>query len=111
MPDGKYGRIFTEEDVREILVFACDDNKLSAGEAMNDLVHSKHSPVQTRFPADEPIFVLRGQDRLALGAIQHYYHRCMGRLRPQALLTEVERALKAFEQFRADHPDRIKYPD
>jgi hypothetical protein len=63
-----------------------------------------------RVPADEPIFILRARDMLALLALDAYQgalreHGCdADRIRQHA---EV---VKEFENFMTVHPDRMKQP-
>lgn len=60
-------------------------------------------------PDDEPVFILRGQDRLAEHAIESYCELCVGSA------DETGRAaysrMEEFTEFAQRHPERMKTPD
>lgn len=62
------------------------------------------------FPADEPLFLLRGQDQLALNAVWHYYETCkkMGQLQHAEAVYMVWLQMAQWQQ---EHPERVKLPD
>ena len=57
-------------------------------------------------PDDEPVFILRARDRHALAAIQFYKELVEVDHHAQA----IQETIEAFEQFAAEHPDRMKEP-
>lgn len=84
---------------------------------------AKYGVVTVENPADsmlddvvEPVFVLRGQDALALGTLARYLNSASTvedrERRPSAefieLLSEV---IDSFADFAAVHADRVKIPD
>lgn len=97
----KYGRLFTEDDVRSML-----EAYEETGHNFDDLVQSG----RFTFPEDEPLFVLRAQDKRALGAIRYYQDHQNPRA-SIAHLNNIERAVRAFEDFRFHKADRLKEPD
>lgn len=73
-------------------------------------------------PEDEPLFLLRGQDKLAPAAIFAYADEleCTASddgvapdeaLRRRELANEAEAAALAIERWQLEHPDRTKMPD
>jgi hypothetical protein len=102
MPDGKYGRIFTEDDVRSMF-----EAHEATGHSFDELAQSG----EFKFPEDEPLFVFRGQDRKALGALLHY-DKSMNIIGiPASHADAVTDSVHAFERFRSENPDRMKLPD
>lgn len=121
--DPKYGRIYTEADVAAMIDW------LTAGaleSTPEEVVQEAARQVTLRFPDDEPLFVLRGQDRFALDTLDAYAARCAENTRaaadPSGYVIEGEpvqdahmqavgRTTMAFRHFQNNHPDRIKTPD
>ena len=113
MPDSKYGRLFTEADVLAF-TFA-----LSGVEP--ERIKARLAEAQTRFPADEPLFLLRGQDRAATEAIgnlieepelsRSYLQACRAHGASNDHIAAVHSASAAFEIWQEEHPDRVKAPD
>ena len=58
-------------------------------------------------PENEPLFIMRAQDKLALG-ILGAYHAMTENLRHKEELMKV---IKDFRKFERDNPDRMKIPD
>lgn len=58
-------------------------------------------------PDEEPILIVRGKDRHAPGFIAGYVDRCENVDHQHA----VRARLGVFDQFQADHPERVKEPD
>lgn len=120
MADSKYGRLFTEDDVREIVnaaVFAGielaesgdeEDTRNFHGDAIYDAVVSG---VDVKFPEDEPLFVLRAQDDIAFDTILAYYEACKDAGIRQEHLDNVDASIELFRKFRDENPDRVKDPD
>ncbi|MDP3351848.1 MAG: KTSC domain-containing protein [Hydrogenophaga sp.] len=61
-------------------------------------------------PDDEPVFVLRAQDIYAVHALVAYLVR-LDDIDDDQQIAAVEARLKAFEDFAAAHPERMKQPD
>lgn len=112
--DNKYGHLYTAEDMLAFariyagsgVDIANDFNEEAADELLDDF--------EGRFPKDEPLFLLRGQDRRALAAVRNY--RTMvsysGGKEPSAeLMVGLDTVVDQFEDFQADHSDRVKEPD
>jgi len=58
-------------------------------------------------PEDEPLFVLRAQDKYALVVLGAYYALTQSLPHKEAVL----KVIKDFQDFERKHPDRMKYPD
>jgi hypothetical protein len=77
------------------------------------VVERKYGKVQEaaqKIPDDEPVFVLRGQDLHAPGAIEHYAVVCFR----DGLTDHADAAMKAAGEitlWQAEHPERVKRPD
>lgn len=61
-------------------------------------------------PEDEPIFILRGRDRLAFYAISRYRDLAHDDGCSPYHMKGVADALQAFAEYRATHEDRMKQP-
>ena len=111
--DAKYGRLYTQADVVAILrmVSALRDDGGSDG--MSDAQLAALIPEPT-FPADEPLFLLRGQDKAAPGAIaegRNYLDECSHLFAPVEHLHAVSEAHEGLVRWQAANPERIKVPD
>lgn len=118
MPDLKYGRLFTEDDVvaivREVLVVHGLNPMGARHYAAEGLRKIEQA---TRFPADEPLFLLRGQDIAAPRAIAD---GCDGEADYLACarsadaghehLTAIEHAADEMRAWQRANPDRVKVP-
>lgn len=67
MSDSKYGRIFTEADVLEVVRHWTGVRPTS--ERLSECIEAR---IETTFPAGEPVFVLRAKDELAPVAMLAY---------------------------------------
>lgn len=59
---------------------------------------------------DEPYFVLRGQDRCALSAIEAYYNEVKEQVKNPYFVEEIEEIMKDFRAYR-EEVERTKIPD
>ena len=110
MPDSKYGRLFTEDDVIELMTQAASAYVgIERGPSVNQLMYII-ADFEGKFPVDEPNFLMRGKDRWALGALRHYQQHQSSNA-SQDHLDNIDNAVVAFEQFRLNHKDRMKDPD
>lgn len=62
-------------------------------------------------PHDEPIFILRGQDKSAAETVDDYMINAQDAGADSEFLAGVERSLVNFEHFAVTHPERMKVPD
>lgn len=60
---------------------------------------------------DEPVFLIRAQDHLAVEALILYTNLAKGAGCDKAFLDDLSRLREDFRQFRSDHPDLMKRPD
>jgi hypothetical protein len=100
--DNKYGRLFTIDDVLTLMAAADGPVNKTFGQIIEGF--------EGKFPQDEPVFLLRAQDKRALGAIRFYRERQRFDADHDHLMG-VEQAVRDFENFRHHHPDRLKEPD
>ena len=61
----------------------------------------------TSIPDDEPIFIFRAQDRLAVRTLTAYF----GAITDPAHARAVAARLDDFKRFAREHPERMKDPD
>lgn len=61
-------------------------------------------------PEDEPLFLLRGRDRLALATLHEYQQLCIEDDCTKFHLDGVDQIIKAFQRFRYNFPERMKQP-
>lgn len=62
-------------------------------------------------PADEPIFILRAQDKAALSTLFHYWSKCHDLGSPDGHLDSCQNAIGDFERWQRRHRQRIKVAD
>jgi hypothetical protein len=108
--DNKYGRIFTQGDVEKILErydpeFAHGD--IEFADLLDDM---DKEGVRFKFPADEPLFILRARDRRAFGAIRHYQDH-QTRNAPSNHQDAIEKAIRDFSNFRESNSNLMREPD
>ena len=107
--DNKYGRIFTESDVRKVIEYVIAGD-YGPDQFPDILAEMDGDQVRFKWEEDEPVFVLRARDNTAEGAIRFYRdHQRPGA--PPNHLDAIERACTAFREFRADNPHLMKDPD
>lgn len=111
MADKKYGQLFTIQDVVNIVTLATGEPEEAPTRTKNALMQMSRRGVKLRFPADEPLFVLRAQDQAAPQAIQAYHDSAEFNGASQEHLSDVMAALIEFVGFQSGHPDRVKIPD
>jgi hypothetical protein len=108
--DNKYGRVFTQGDVEKIfewIVAQGEGQPLNLGmtlESMDD------EGVRFKWNANEPIFVLRGQDRTAEAAIR-FYREHQRPSAPPDHLDAIDSAVDSFREFRTNNPQLVRDPD
>ena len=61
-------------------------------------------------PDDEPLILFRARDRLALPTLEHYMKLAVADGCVTEHLEGIDNRIKAFEQFRTEHPERMKQP-
>ena len=67
-----------------------------------------------QIPPDEPVFVIRAQDRLALAMIRFYvtvYHIRYGDKVDNKVLEELAAHRKAIEDWQKANPEKVKMAD
>ena len=67
-------------------------------------------PSGAEIPEDEPLFLLRARDNLALSVLKAYMkiskaHKCTG-----YHITGIKKAMDLFGEFKRTHPERMKQP-
>jgi hypothetical protein len=114
----KYDRLFTIHDVRATVreaLRAADAEDLSLEGAIiatNEAIESVEAQGHAMtFPADEPLFLLRGQDKAAKGAINVYLDECEAIDCGHAHIEAVDTAKFDLVVWQENHPDRMKVPD
>jgi hypothetical protein len=61
-------------------------------------------------PEDEPLFVLRGRDKLALKTLRYYFALCQAENCTFQHLNGLRDILRSFNEFVNQHADRMKEP-
>lgn len=109
--DNKYGNVYTEDDLKKI-VQRCMEQDIQGEDDLMGIIEHLQAGDELKFMADEPLFVLRGKDRLALAAVRCYLERCEGSQHvPAAHIDSVTTAVHGFENFRAEFPEVLDFPD
>jgi hypothetical protein len=108
--DPKYGEIYTEDEVVEVVQLAVkevlravsegnDEETINAVFNEADIREVARTEIERRFLPGEPLFILRGQDKRAMGAVRWYRDHQW----PNATKDHIENidvALAFFEQYR-----------
>lgn len=117
MADLKYGRVFTEEDVKRML------EAMQGLEDVEDIYGAAVTKVESTegltFGADEPIFVLRGQDQCAPATIaavegevaRDYVGNCIAAGSQQPHVEAASAAAQQIREWQAANPTLVKIPD
>lgn len=104
--DGKYGRLFTEDDVLAFVFLCCGEQPETSRDRLR--------LCRTKFPADEPLFLLRGQDQIARGTVDSYASECErlaeGKPHLRSHAKGARAAADAMYAFSENHPERVKLP-
>lgn len=108
--DNKYGRVFTESDVDKILEWIGDQGEGQPLDLAVALENMDDEGVRFKFEVDEPLFVLRGHDKRAIGAIKFYAEHQSSRA-PVNHLDAIDKTLQAFIDYREANPGKLKEPD
>ena len=65
-----------------------------------------------KIPDDEPVFIIRGKDLLALNAVGAWIENAQrSRKVPQDKIDRAQLHYKAIKDFHKDNPERCKMPD
>jgi hypothetical protein len=111
MADNKYGSIYTEDDLK-MIVERCMESDIQGEDELMVVIESLRLQDQLKFMHDEPLFLLRGKDRLALSAVRCYLERCENsQYVSSAHIDSVVSAVRSFEDFRAAFPEALDFPD
>jgi hypothetical protein len=110
MADGKYGELYTEDEVVKIVQMAVDDATASVAAGENaeevksrftegDIREVARTDLDRVFHPGEPIFVLRGQDKRALDTV-NYYRQHQWPNATQEHLDSIDNAIEHFTAYR-----------
>src|SRR4051812_2254584 len=61
-------------------------------------------------PIDEPLFIIRGRDHLALQALEDYRKSCVRDGCNEYFLSEIDETIAEFRQWRVQNYDKMKQP-
>lgn len=67
---------------------------------------SNNQPV----PEDEPLVIIRGRDRLAIPALEHYRELAVADHCNDYMLQRIDTDFDLFRAFKIAHPERMKQP-
>jgi hypothetical protein len=119
MADKKYGEVYTEDEVVKLVQMAIESamESLSEGKSLDEVQEGftegnirevARTDIPRIFHPGEPLFILRGQDRRALGAVR-YYREHQWPNAPQEHLDSIDDAVELFEAYR--QVGHMKNPD
>ena len=119
MADTKYGEVYTEEELITVVQMAVVSvlEAVSNGEADEDIKRQftageicqvARNDIDRKFSPGEPLFILRGQDKRALGAVR-WYRDHQWPSATQDHLSNIDKAVEHFEAYRQIGP--VKEPD
>lgn len=105
--DSKYGRIYVVADLDLVGRWI----ELGTVKTLTEGLAKLDSEGRAKFPADEPLFLLRGQDLAAKGTTAAYLDECEGIGCDRAHVEGVERARADLVWWQEANPERVKVPD
>jgi hypothetical protein len=119
MADGKYGEIYTEDEVVKIVQLAVnsvldlveeevEDDEILERFSDANIREVARTDIERKFHPGEPIFILRGQDKRAMGAVRWYRDHQWPNA-TQDHLDSVDSALQHFDAYRGI--GHMKEPD
>jgi len=108
--DTKYGEIYVEDELVTIVQMAVVSvlESVEAGEEGREILKSftpeqirevARNDIERKFAPGEPLFVLRGQDKRALGAVR-FYREHQWPNATQDHLNSIDKAVEYFEAYR-----------
>jgi len=84
--------------------------KLNAMFHIDDEGHLIKTSNNSIVPEDEPLFVLRGRDALAIETLHHYVALMAGSGGDPQRMLELGYVVHDFRKFSENHPERMKQP-
>lgn len=63
-----------------------------------------------RIPEEEPLFLMRGRDHLALLTLRDYQLRCVADMCNDYILGLLDETIQQFKDFKEKFPERMKQP-
>lgn len=117
--DPKYGEIYTEDEVVQIVQLAVKEVMRAVNEGNDedtirevfnegDIREVARTEVERTFKPGEPLFILRGQDKRALGAVRWYRdHQWPNATKEH--IENIDTAVAYFEEWRK--VGNMKEPD
>lgn len=110
--DSKYGRIYTQDDVKRLVTEAYEQGARYGMSGFNETWTQRFLTAQNcHFPADEPIFVLRAQDKLAPDVVDYWSTRAAGRDVDQSAVDSASKCADEMDEWQENNPDKVKLPD
>jgi hypothetical protein len=120
--DAKYGRLYTEKDVRELMAVMAERVAvalkpqsgialLTADNWRERRIDEMLDAAPLTFPTDEPVFVIRGQDAAAAEAIGHYGDTAHEHGADGEFVRAVFDRADEVELWQKANPDRVGVPD
>jgi hypothetical protein len=119
MADKKYGEMYTEDELVQVVQMAVESavGFVSNGESSDEVIERfsdadirevARTDIKRKFHPGEPIFILRGQDKRALGAVR-FYREHQWPSATQEHLDNIDDAVADFEAYR--NLGHMKEPD
>lgn len=107
MSDLRYGRLFTEVDVGRLLQWACSPGEqVSLQEALDRVKVANQGDDPSRFPADEPLMLLRAQS-CPIAVLEAYKTEVDANGSPREHLEIVDANIDAFTAYQQAHGRKI----
>lgn len=72
----------------------------------DQILNAANEPI----PEDEPLFLLRARDYLALPTLRYYQGACRMDGCTDYQNNGIQAAIEAFQDFNREHPERMKQP-
>lgn len=61
-------------------------------------------------PEDEPLFIIRGRDAMAVALLSAYREFCRDHGTPQQRIDDLASVINLFEDYQKNYPDKMKIP-
>lgn len=104
--DSKYGKIFFEEDLVQIIEEAQANPDKTVSQILQEIPED-----HPRIPHTEPVFIIRAKSETAPAAVRAYADISAAAGSLPNHIASVRAVAESMEDFQRDHRDLVKIPD
>lgn len=104
--DSKYGKVFFEGDLVQIIEEAQKNPDKTVSQILTEIPDD-----HPRIPHTEPVFIIRAKSETAPASVRAYADISAAAGSPPAHIAAVRAVAESMEEFQRDHKDLVKIPD